>query len=203
MRKAESGKRKAEGQKAYQGKSPLPPFAKGGNCCLRICSHLRVSRFLSPFRFPLSAFLLTSAFRLPPSAFLRNRVPFSIVTLLVVLLLAALTLAFSDETGVELTLSGTSRDSEQAYQTARSGVQAAMALMNADKDKEVDTLKEDWSQPEKITLSEDLMEGSSVAVRIADESGKLNLNTLVNSQRRGGGGAGTPGEETLPRSWTA
>jgi len=103
-----------------------------------------------------------------------------VVTLLVVLLLAALTLAFSDETGVELALSETSRNSEQAYLTARSGVQAAMALLSADRDKDMDNLKEDWLQQEMVTLPEDFMEGSSLTVRVADESAKFNLNTLVN-----------------------
>ncbi|RJR50317.1 MAG: general secretion pathway protein GspK [Desulfobacteraceae bacterium] len=102
-----------------------------------------------------------------------------VVTLLVVLLLAALTLAFSDETGVELALSETSRNTEQAYLTARSGVQEALALMSAESDKDMDTLRDEWLQNEKVTLPDDFMEGSSLTVRVADESGKFNLNTLV------------------------
>jgi general secretion pathway protein K len=141
-------------------------------------SALRIPHILS-FRFSSHFLTPHSEFRTPH---FKESGSVLIVTLLVILLLAALTLAFSDETGVELTLSETSRDSEQAYQTARSGVQAAMGLLNADKDKDVDTLKEDWAQPEKIKLSEELTEGSYVTVRITDESAKLNLNTLIKGQ---------------------
>lgn len=112
----------------------------------------------------------------------RERGSVLVVTLMVVLLLAAIVMAFSDETGIELSICGYSRDGEQAYQTARSGIQAALAVINGDQSREVDTLKEEWHRVETGSLSKEFMEGSTLAVRIEDESGKLNLNTLVENE---------------------
>lgn len=115
-------------------------------------------------------------------AVVREKGSVLVVTLLVVFLLAAVVLSFSDETSVEMSLSGYSRDSEQAYQTARSGIQAALAVINGDKNREVDTLNEEWAEVEKLPLSQEIMEGASVAVKVSDESGKLNLNILVDAK---------------------
>jgi len=58
-----------------------------------------------------------------------------ILTLLVVATLTGLTVAFSEESSLELNLAGYSRDGDQAYLAARSGVHLALALLNADENK--------------------------------------------------------------------
>ena len=105
-----------------------------------------------------------------------------VVTLLVSMLLASLTITFSEETGVELSLSGFFRDSSTASQAARSGVQAVLAAMSEDKDREVDTLRDDWAMVGTASLPLEPMQEVSVTVKVTDESGKLNLNRLLNDK---------------------
>lgn len=115
-------------------------------------------------------------------AFRREAGSVLVVTLLVTILLATLAMSFSDETVVELSLSGFSRDNDMAYLAARSGVQAALAAMSTDKEKDVDSLKEDWATVGTSFNPADLLEEASVSVSVMDESGKLNLNMLQNSR---------------------
>lgn len=105
-----------------------------------------------------------------------------VVTLLVSMLLTTLTITFSEETGVELSLSGYFRDSNAAYEAARSGVQAVLAVMSEDQDREVDSLQEDWAKVGTASLPLTLMQEVSVTVKASDESGKVNLNGIVNQQ---------------------
>jgi general secretion pathway protein K len=106
-----------------------------------------------------------------------------VLTLLIIITLAGLTLGFSGESGVELTLAGYMKDSTRAYQLARSGVDIALELLARDEDLEVDSLNEDWSQLASLPLAEAIMqEGVSFAGGMVDESGKININLLVDSQ---------------------
>jgi general secretion pathway protein K len=108
-----------------------------------------------------------------------------IMTLLIIATLAGLTIGFSGESGVELTLAGYSRDRYRAYIVARSGVELAMALLAKDEDLEMDSLNEDWHQmwQQLITLAmlQELgEEGTTFSAGVVDESGKINLNYLRN-----------------------
>lgn len=106
-----------------------------------------------------------------------------VLTLLIIITLAGLTLAFSGESGVELTLAGYMRDSARGYQLARSGVDIALELLARDEDFEVDSFNEDWSQFGSLPLAAAIMEqGVSFAGGIVDESGKIDINRLVNNE---------------------
>ena len=69
-----------------------------------------------------------------------------LLTLLVITTLTGLTLAFSDETGVELDLTAFARDHHRAHEMAQSGVNLALALLYQDKDPEMDSLREGWGR---------------------------------------------------------
>lgn len=100
-----------------------------------------------------------------------------VVTLLVTLLLAALVLSFSDETDVELSLSGFFRDNDLAYHSARSGVQAALAALHEERERNKEEGRNDLDMD---ALDIHLGEEKSVSVKTIDESGKVNINLLVN-----------------------
>ncbi|RJR42016.1 MAG: general secretion pathway protein GspK [Desulfobacteraceae bacterium] len=114
--------------------------------------------------------------------FKKRRGSVLVVTLLIIMSLAGLTLDLSDQSGLSLTLCGFSRDSFLAGQAARAGVQAAMERLASDPDMEVDSLNEPWAVFGSIPLPDGLPEGMEVHGRIVDESGKLNLNTLLNEK---------------------
>ncbi len=101
-----------------------------------------------------------------------------ILTLLVVATLTGLTVAFSEESSLELNLAGYSRDGDQAYLAARSGVHLALALLNADENKEVDSLEEDWGQFGSEELAIEFPNDVATSGRIVDENGKLNVNLM-------------------------
>lgn len=108
----------------------------------------------------------------------RKRGSALILTLLVVATLTGLSLSFSEESSLELNLAGYSRDGHQAYHAALSGVQAALALLSADEDKDVDSLSEDWGKFGSEDLPVTFPEEVSASGRILDESGKLNVNAM-------------------------
>lgn len=105
-----------------------------------------------------------------------------LLTLLVIATLTAMTLTFSDETGVELDLAGFERDQQRAHEMARSGVNLALALLSQDRNLEMDSLRESWArfgaEPFPDALPEDLAFSGS----IEDESGKFNINALLNKK---------------------
>jgi type II secretory pathway component PulK len=104
-----------------------------------------------------------------------------VLTLLIITTLAGLTIGFSGESGVELTLAGYSRDSYRAYLVARSGIDAGMALLADDEDLAMDSLNEDWARLESMAALHGLEEeGITVSGGVVDESGKINVNLLRN-----------------------
>jgi general secretion pathway protein K len=106
-----------------------------------------------------------------------------ILTLLVILTLAGLTLAFSGESGVELTLAGYMRDNTRAYQLARSGIDIALESMARDEDFDMDRFNENWRQYGAIPSSEGTVEeGVSFSGGMVDENSKININLLRNDQ---------------------
>ena len=106
-----------------------------------------------------------------------------VLTLLVITTLVGLTIGFSGESGVELTLAGYSRDSYRAYLVARSGIDAGMALLADDEDLTMDSLNEDWARLEALAALHGLEdEGMAVSGGVVDESGKINVNFLRNEE---------------------
>ena len=105
-----------------------------------------------------------------------------ILTLLVITTLTGLTVSFSEESGLELNLAGFARDGYRAYQMARSSVHLSLAVLHKDEDKEMDSLREDWAKLETHPFLEELPEGISISGRMVDESGKLNINLIINKE---------------------
>jgi general secretion pathway protein K len=105
-----------------------------------------------------------------------------VVTLLILMSLAGITLDLSDETVLSLSLSGFSRDKFLAGEGARSGARYALHLIASDTDKEVDSLDEEWAKFTTVSLSEGFAEEGAVTGRIVDESGKLNVNSILNDK---------------------
>jgi general secretion pathway protein K len=104
-----------------------------------------------------------------------------ILTLLIIATLVGLTIGFADESGVELTLAGYTRDSYKAYLVARSAIDEAMALLAADEDLEMDSYNEKWHQLENLSVLQGLQEeGITLSGGVVDESGKINVNLLRN-----------------------
>ena len=101
-----------------------------------------------------------------------------IISLLIITTLSGLTIAFSEDSNIELTLAGFSKNGHRAYQIGRSGVHLALALLDQDKDKTMDSLNEDWSLFGVESFPEQLPEGLSFSGRIVDENSKMNLNYL-------------------------
>ena len=106
-----------------------------------------------------------------------------VLTLLIIITLAGLTLGFSSESGVELTLAGYMKDSTRAYQLARSGINNALERLARDEEFEMDTFNEEWRQFGSIPLSEGIVpEGVSFSGGMVDENSKININLLRNSE---------------------
>jgi general secretion pathway protein K len=102
-----------------------------------------------------------------------------VITLLIVTTLVGLAVAFSEDSGVELSLAGFSRDGFRANQMALAGVSMARALIEYDKDQGTDTLREDWSQFSRESFPEDFLQDASFSGRIIDENSKMNINIIL------------------------
>jgi general secretion pathway protein K len=109
-----------------------------------------------------------------------NRGAALLITLLIIATLTGLTLAFSEDSSTELSLAGYSKNGYRAYQIARSGVDLALALLDEDEDRDVDSLSEDWALFDADSFPEQLPEEISLTARITDENSKININSLKN-----------------------
>lgn len=109
----------------------------------------------------------------------RNKGAALVITLLVIISLAGLAVGFSQESGVECDLASFTRDGDRAYHLARSGLSMVCSAIQTDKDRQADTLRQPWADANAIRLPEDLEEGTELFQTVADESGKLNLNALI------------------------
>ncbi len=112
----------------------------------------------------------------------RRRGSALVVTLLVIAALTGLTLGFSGESDVELSLAEFSRDGYRAYETARSAVYFAIALLDhqgREGMEELEELKREWSRFGEHPVPLPLPEGVALKGGIIDENGKLNVNGLV------------------------
>ncbi|MDY7036265.1 MAG: type II secretion system minor pseudopilin GspK [Thermodesulfobacteriota bacterium] len=105
-----------------------------------------------------------------------------VIALLIVVTLTGLTVAFSEESGIDLSLAGYSRDGLRAYQAARSGVHVALSLLGGDEDRNMDSLTEEWGRFSVESFPEELPEEISVSGRIMDENSKININHLIDEK---------------------
>ena len=102
-----------------------------------------------------------------------------VITLLIVATLTGLAVGFSDESGIELELSGYVRDGNRARQMALSGLELALALLDQDEDRNMDSLREDWSRFGPETFPEQIPDAVLFSGRIVDEFSKININSLI------------------------
>jgi general secretion pathway protein K len=106
----------------------------------------------------------------------RNRGFVLIVVLSGVLLLSALLFGFSRSTRMDLDRAESLRDSEQAVNRARAGLNVAVAVIRDTNDVYADArLAGLRTTGETLTLAD-----GTCSVRVTEESGRLNLNTLKN-----------------------
>jgi len=103
-----------------------------------------------------------------------------LLTLLILFALVGLTVAFSQESSVEMNLAGFARDEARAGAAARAGFALALSALKTD-DPEMDSLREDWSSFGKDIP---LTHGPAIAVTgsITDEYGKINVNSLLTKE---------------------
>jgi general secretion pathway protein K len=103
-----------------------------------------------------------------------------VITLLIITTLVGLTVAFSEESHIELSLAGYSRDSLRAHMAALAGCEGALALIHQDEDRGVDSLGEEWARFDSHPFLKELPENAAVSGEIIDENSKFNLNALIN-----------------------
>lgn len=106
-----------------------------------------------------------------------------VITLLIITTLTGLTIAFSEDSGVEFNLAAHSLNGFRAAEVARSGISMAISALAADEDMDVDSLREPWANLQEEGYPVNLPEGSTLTLRVMDENSKINLNLL-----RGEGG---------------
>lgn len=105
-----------------------------------------------------------------------------IITLLVIATLTGLTVGFSEESGVELSLAGFSRDGYRAYEMARSAAHLGLSILGNEKDEDMEELRKEWRRFGAHPFPDQLPEEISFLGGISDENGKINVNALLNDK---------------------
>ena len=105
-----------------------------------------------------------------------------LITISVTTILIAAALEYNRRARFAVISTASVRDRVTLSYMASSGVQAARALLVKDKsESEIDSLQEDWANPEKIDemLQEIPFDKGKLSVTIADELSKIQINALV------------------------
>ncbi len=97
-----------------------------------------------------------------------------IVILMVLAILVPAVIVFSAKTQINVLQAANFRDTVQAIRMARSGVEGAMGILNAD-DATYDSLKDTWA----MDFPQLSVGGGGLYVKIVDEDSKININKLV------------------------
>ncbi len=107
-----------------------------------------------------------------------------VLTLLIIITLTGLTLGFSSESGVELTLAGYMRDHAKAYELARSGINIGLSeLAIKGEEFDLDVFNEEWRRTGSIpSEGATVQEGVTFSGGMMDENGKVNVNLLRNDR---------------------
>ncbi len=106
------------------------------------------------------------------------------MTLALISVLTAAALEVGRRAGRAASRSGVAVDLFQAREMAWSGIQLAMSLLATDAEKnEVDSLQEDWANPQKLAIAVSALEmdGGSLTLSITDELGKIQINALLDA----------------------
>ncbi len=105
-----------------------------------------------------------------------------LIVLAVITLLITTALELNRRARSSVTATMVMRDQVTLMQMASSGIQMAMAILIKDKNEsEVDSMQEDWAEPDTITdfLSVLNFDEGKVTVTIEDEMAKIQINALV------------------------
>ena len=105
-----------------------------------------------------------------------------IITLSIVTVLVVTTLELNRKARSSVYVSGAFQERIQLKQMVMSGVHAAIALLIKDKEaSDIDSVQEDWANPEKTEelLMELPFDNGIVRISIVDELGKIQVNSLV------------------------
>jgi general secretion pathway protein K len=105
-----------------------------------------------------------------------------LITLSVTTILVTAALEYNRRARFAVMATASMRDRLTLTQAAAAGVHAAMALLVKDKaESNVDSLQEDWANPEKIEeiLREIPFEDGKLTLVISDELGRIQVNALV------------------------
>jgi general secretion pathway protein K len=105
-----------------------------------------------------------------------------ILTILIVSLIVALTVQFNRTMRTHVASAGNIGHGLKALYAAKSGVAYGLAILREDTP-DVDTLQDDWANPDTLAsiraASQALLDGGWFELKIADESGKIPINQLV------------------------
>jgi general secretion pathway protein K len=105
-----------------------------------------------------------------------------ILTILIVSLIVALTVQFNRTMRTHVASAGNIGHGLKALCAAKSGVAYGLAMLREDTP-DVDTLQDDWANPDKLAsisaASQALFAGGRFELKIGDESGKIPINHLA------------------------
>jgi general secretion pathway protein K len=105
-----------------------------------------------------------------------------LLTISVTTILVALALEYNRRARFAVLSTAVTRDRLTLSHMASSGIHAAIALLVKDRaESNIDSLQEDWANSDKINelLSEIPFDAGTLAVTIADEMGRIQINALV------------------------
>lgn len=105
-----------------------------------------------------------------------------LLTISVTTILVALALEYNRRARFAVLSTAVTRDRLTLSHVASSGIHAAMALLAKDRaESNIDSLQEDWANSDKINelLNEISFDAGTLAVTIADEMGRIQINSLV------------------------
>jgi general secretion pathway protein K len=117
---------------------------------------------------------------------LRNRRGVALIlTILIVSLIVALTVQFNRTMRTHVVSAGNIGHGLKALYAAKSGVACGLAVLQEDDSPDVDTLQDDWADPDKLASKVAELQasfgGGGFTLEIFDESGKIPINQLVDS----------------------
>jgi general secretion pathway protein K len=108
-----------------------------------------------------------------------------ILTILIVSLIVALTLQFNRTMRTQVVSASNIGDGLKALYAAKSGVACGLALLEEDDSPDVDTDQEDWADSKKVKSKVAELQasfgGGGFTLEIFDESGKIPINHVVES----------------------
>lgn len=117
-----------------------------------------------------------------PKTLKNNRGMALLISITVITLLVTVTIEFHRRMRATVIATASTRDRLTLTHMASAGIHAGMALLIKDKtESDIDTLREDWANPEKINhvLQDIPFETGTIDLKINDELSKIQVNALV------------------------